>query len=155
MKVWIIGLAVLATTVGCVRQIDIENQPASVTSVGPVSLDERQNVLVPFTVRDIEGDDQVVVVDVCDAPNDNCGAASIALGSDPLNRITTVPRDTDVLHEFRWQPWCGRWLDETLEPVGLDDEFVIAVTVLSSESDPVYSEPSSLAAMGAEESDCE
>lgn len=140
---------------GCVREIDIENQPATITSVGALSLDDRANVVVPYTLRDLEGDDQIVAIDICDGPDDTCGIAEEATGSTPLDRVPTVPKDSDVLHEFVWQPWCGRWVDQQLETLDVDDEFVVRVTVLPSNDDPVYSEPTSLTALGADVGSCE
>ncbi len=145
----------VASLAGCVREVEIENQPAEVTSVGALSVDANQNVIIGFSIRDFEGDDQLISVDICDAPGDNCGVAEVAVGGDPLDRVPAVPKNTDVFHEFRWAAWCGRWLDQELVPSAPDDEFVVAVSVLPSMSDPVYSEPSSLAALGAVDGACE
>lgn len=149
-------LIALAAVTGCAREIDIENQDASVTSIGPIDLNSAGNVVVPFTVRDHEGDDQTVLVQICDAPDEGCGTAVVAPGSDPLDRLPTVPRRTDVLHEFRWDVWCGRWFGQELEPSDLDSEYVVRIEVITGEAEPVYSEPFSLSGLGAtEEGSCD
>jgi hypothetical protein len=150
MKYLSIILAALAVS-ACAQEITIENERAQVTSVGPLSIDERGNLVVPFTLLDHEGDDQAVAIEICDSEDTGCGPAAEALGGDPLDRLPTVPKGTDVPHEFRWQPWCGRWLDGELEPAALDDEYVVGLRVVSDDGEPVYSEPFSLAGLGAPE----
>lgn len=146
-------LLVLALT-SCVREVDIENARGEITSIGALAMDDAHNVVIPFTVRDLEGDDQAVAVDICDAPGDNCGVAFHG-GGDPLDRLPTIPKNSDVLHEFHWAAGCGRYLDDGFVPQALDDEFVVALYVLPSDGDAVYSEPTSLAALGAAEISCE
>ena len=146
----------IASVLGCIREVDIENRDAEVTSVGPLApTDTTEAVVVTFTIRDFEGDDQNVSIQICDGPDDNCGTAAEAAGGDPLSRVTAVPRDTDVEHEFHWDASCGRWVGGELEAMGADQEFVVAVSLLPSQSEPVYSAPTTLAELGVSEGSCE
>ena len=88
---------------------------------------------VEYSLRELEGDDTDVLVQVCDA-SDVCGAAWQGPGRDGTSRVTTVPFDTDVPHIFRWNPSCGRVVGSGLESVGLDDSLRFRVQVVDSAS---------------------
>lgn len=149
-------LVVLVLGAGCVRDIEVENQEAIITSVGPLEIDARSNVVVLYTIRDAEGDDEDVRVEICEAPEDDCGTAVEGLGGDPTQRVPTVPQGTDVLHEFRWNPWCGRYVGTDRVTTELATEYVAAVRVLRSETPPVVSSPFTLEGLGVVEArDCE
>ena len=149
-------LGVLVATTGCVRVIEIENQDAHVTSVGTVEFDGRFNVVIEYTILDPEGDDQDVRIDVCEGADRDCGVAIAGLGGDPTTRLPTVPEGTDVLHEFRWNPWCGRYVATDLVETDTTTEYVASVRIVGTESDPLFSNPFTLEGLGAsEERDCE
>lgn len=146
-------LLLVSLATSCVREVTIENARAEVTSVGPLA-DSDGNVLIYFTLRDLEGDDQAVGVDICDAPGVRCGVAFLA-GGDALDRLPTIPKDSDVLHETHWHPGCGRYIDDDFVAQSPADDFVVAVYTLPSDGDAVYSEPTSLAALGVTANPCE
>ena len=143
--------SILLACTACAQEIDIENQDATITSIGPLSSAASGSIVVPFTLRDREGDDQTVAVTICMAPGEDCGAAAEANGGDPMHRLPTVPKQSDVPHEFRWDTACGRWIDGELEPAVLDTEYVIGLRVVSGDPEPVYSDPFSLAELGVAE----
>lgn len=153
MKYVIVALVALSLT-GCAREITIENQEGHVSSIGPIELDEAANVIVHYTLRDPEGDDQDIRVDVCSAPDEDCGIAVEGLGGDSTTRLPTVPAATDVPHEFRWAQRCGRWQGQDLVESKLDRSYVVGITVTNSPTGTVYSEPFTLNALGATAGDC-
>jgi hypothetical protein len=139
---------------GCVRDIEIENQEARVTSIGPIDLDTAGNVIINYTLQDPEGDDQDVQVQICTAADQNCGTAVEGRGGDPTTRVPTIPAGTDVPHEFRWAPWCGRWEGTEQTDSDPDTEYVAGIFVLGTSTTPLYSEPFTLADLGATDGDC-
>lgn len=151
---YVIAVMLALSLTGCAREITIENEDAYVSSVGPLALDEMQNVVVHYTLRDPEGDDQNVQITVCEAPDQQCGVAVEGLGGDPTTRVPTIPADTDVPHEFRWSPWCGRWQGENRLDSNPDEEYVVGITIRTGSSDTVYSEPFTLSALGTTGGDC-
>lgn len=140
--------ALLAMCVGalaaCQTAVDVENTTAQVTSVSDVRVVAlagiAQYVEVDYTLRDREGDDVDVIVEVCDA-SDVCGVAWQAPGADGTYRVTTEPFDTDVPHVFRWDAGCGRVLDGASAALALGDELTLRVSVEGSDeglSSPVF-----------------
>ncbi len=154
MRYAIAALLFALVATGCVREIDIENRDARITSIGPLGLDDADNVIVQYTIRDPEGDDQDLQIEICTAPGEQCGFAAEGIGGDPTSRVPTVPAGTDVTHEFRWAPWCDRWRGTERIPSEPDQEYVVGITVLTGSASPVYSEPFTLTDLGTTGGDC-
>lgn len=149
------ALLLIATlSAGCVRVVEIENTPGHVTSVGPID-GAGPFVVVSYTVRDLEGDDQTVRFVVCEQNGDDCGPAIAAPGGDPTERVPTVPEDSDALHEFWWNPWCGRFVDGERVESELTADYVIRVSILDTDQEPLESEPFTLEQLQLDEGDCE
>jgi hypothetical protein len=107
--VWITVL--LLGLCGCSETIDIDNVEAQITSVGALDMVTESGVPryvdVAYSVRDLEGDDVDIVVEVCDADGSSCGVAWQGPGGDGTFRVITEPYDTNVSHVFRWDVACG------------------------------------------------
>lgn len=104
MRAW--WLFALAGVIACDEAIDIDNLDAQITSVGAVRAAGATEVDVDYTIRDYEGDDVNVIVEICD--DTECGVAWQGDGADGTYRVTTTPFDSDVPHVFRWLVRCGR-----------------------------------------------
>lgn len=115
-------IALLASSVGISAcgepNVSQYNRPPNLTSIGPISFDGN-SVLVEYTLRDREGDDQSIEVDVCERSPDSpdvCGTPAEGAASDGRNFLPTVPRGEDVEHRFAWNVGCGRvWGGSCLE----------------------------------------
>ncbi|MEZ4460190.1 MAG: hypothetical protein R3E66_10785 [bacterium] len=130
-----VWLFVLMVCLGCDETIDVDNSPAQVTAVGGITSvgSPPTAVDVEYTLRDLEGDDTDVLVQICDE-SDVCGAAWQSAGGDGTARVTTVPFDTDVPHIFRWNPSCGRVVGSSVQASGLDDSLRFRIQVAESTS---------------------
>lgn len=138
-------LTAMFVWLGCGETIEVDDRPAQVTGVDAALAVELagqpQFVEVTYTLRDYEGDDIDLEVEVCDASN-TCGVAWQAPGADGTYRLPTEPFDTDVTHVFRWDVGCGRVLGGAVEGVNLTDELRLKISVLDGESSaetPVFS----------------
>lgn len=148
-------LGIVAAT-GCVRDVETLDEPAVVTSIGPITTGADGNVVVSYTLRDFEGDDQTVRIEICDADGEDCGPAVQAPGGDPTTRVPTIPENTDVLHTFHWNPWCGRYVGADLTASQIDAEYIVSIEVADTETGPVTSEPFTLESVGLlNAGDCE
>lgn len=88
------------------------DQPASLTSIGPVTFDG-QSVVVDYTLRDPDGDEQDIDVGVCrddgDLPDGRCPTPVEGALSDGTSSLPTNPAGEDVTHRFAWNVGCGRF----------------------------------------------
>ncbi len=150
----LLAIALATSTSACVRVVEIENEPAQITSVGPL-VAEGPHLAVEYTIRDFEGDDQAVDVTVCEAPDDACGPAYAANGGDPLQRVPTVPEGTDVLHEFWWDVACGRIVDGERVATDAATEYVVRVAVRGSDDEVLATEPFTIDQFVLDDRECE
>jgi hypothetical protein len=128
LLVWT-GLALLG--LGCGDQpLETQNRKAHVTSVGPVEPNERF-VEIQYTLRDREGDDQRVDVQICPADQvpGGCLAPVQGLGGDGTNRLPTVPEATDVPHRFSWRAGCGLVDGNQCQSADLQTSYVARIKV--------------------------
>lgn len=134
---WVLLATCVGTLAACQTAVDVENTVGQVTSVSNVRVVDvsglAEFVEVDYTVRDREGDDLDVLVEVCDAM-DVCGVAWQAPGADGTYRVTTEPFDTDVPHVFRWDTGCGRVLNGASEVVALNDALTLRISVEGGET---------------------
>ncbi len=142
MKYFLLILAVLALS--CSETIDVPDTPVEVTSIGPIEL-AASNVVVNYTLKDFEGDDAEITVEICDGAS--CGVAFEGSGSDGTLRVPTVPRDTDVPHVFTWDIGCGLWLNDERVGVDIAAEYTVVITPFGGE--PFESEVFVLEELGA------
>lgn len=142
MKYFLLILVVFALS--CSETINVPDQPVEVTSVGPIEL-STANVLVHYTLKDFEGDDAEITVEICEGSS--CGVAFEGAGSDGTLRVPTVPRDTDVPHIFSWDIGCGLWRNDERVGVDITAEYTVVVTPLGGE--PFESEAFILEDLGA------
>lgn len=130
-------LTAMFVWLGCGEIIEVDDRPAQVTgaeaALGVEVSGELRFVDVVYTLRDYEGDDVDLNVQVCDAGG-RCGAAWQAPGGDGTYRVPTEPFDTDVPHVFRWDVGCGRAVGASVEGVGLTDELRLKIGVVGSDS---------------------
>lgn len=162
MKIRICLIAALFLIVGCEETIEVGNLDAEVTTIGPieasgfVQFDEEtqgfSQVRIRYTLRDYEGDDVAVSVEVCeeDAP-DTCGAPFRGYGGDGVSRVPTAPFDSDVPHVFEWIAGCGRIVGDSVEPTDIEASYIARVRVRGTSGAPIVSQPFRLGDMGFEQ----
>lgn len=144
------SIAAAATTAGLLvscgpQPVDQHNFDASVTSVGPVTNGERA-VMVDYALRDHEGDDQTVDVDICESTDgepEACGDAVQGIGGDGTETVPTVPRGDSVTHRFAWAAGCGRVVDGSCTETDVSTTYVARVS-LEDVDDAATSAPFSL-----------
>lgn len=121
------------------------NQSPSITSIGPLNFDGT-SLVVNYTLRDAEGDDQSVYVGVCalDEPSDEpseslCPQPVEGAPSDGRTSLPTVPKGEDVSHQFAWNVGCGRIGSGTCQATDLDQNYVVRIR-LDGTNETVVSE---------------
>jgi hypothetical protein len=115
-------------------------------------------LVLPYLIKDIEGDDQAIKVEICQWDGQEataCGVAVQARGGDGSTFIPTTPAGSCILHLFYWDVGCGRFVgtDGGASPSramidSVDDQLVARVSVVGSDEAPRQTEPFSLADIG-------
>lgn len=146
-KASLIGLLIFAVfAIGCgPDDIDQFDNPASITAVGPVNFDGT-SVLIDYALRDQEGDDQTVVIRICEkseTSKDRCPTPVQGAGGDGLVLLPTVPKGTDVPHRFSWNVGCGRVESGACLETKAETEYVARVKIEGDDTVAV-SDPFSL-----------
>jgi hypothetical protein len=127
----------------------------------PVRITRDGNALViPYLLRDREGDDQRIKVELCEWDGSeavSCGVAVQSAGGDGTSFVPTTPAGTCILHVFYWDVGCGRFVATdnggTPQKVfidGVDQALVAQVSVIGSEEEPTQTEPFTLEGIGFE-----
>ena len=144
--------AALVTAVACgPGDVDQYNQPAQITSVGPVAFDGSA-VLIDYTLDDAEGDDQAISVGICPEDDDggvDCPTPVSGAGGDGRTRLPTTPRGTDVLHRLSWNVGCGRVDDDQCLETDPETTYVAYLSIDGNDR-TVASPPFSLSGLGAD-----
>ena len=137
-------VAAALLTIGCGEDLETVNQPARITSVGPV-VSQPFGVYVQYSLRDREGDDQKIIADICeltaqDEPT-NCGAPVLGAGGDGLRTVPTVPAGSDAPHRLSWNVGCGRVVDAQCVDTEVDTSYVARLRVAGTETpeNPAFS----------------
>lgn len=127
-----LGLALFLAVVaaGCGGDAPSQfNRSPSITSIGPLRYDGT-NLVVEYTLRDAEGDDQSVSVGICEQmpPSDGiCPLPVEGAPSDGLSSLPTVPKGEDVPHQFAWNIGCGRIDSGSCKATKLDQTYVVRI----------------------------
>ena len=134
--VWIVIL--VGGLAACSETIDIGNADARITSVGALDVVSESGapryVDVTYSVRDFEGDDVDVIVEICRADGTACGVAWQGPGADGTFRVITEPYDTDVPHVFRWDAACGAVIADARVDAELGVSSLFRVSVLGADT---------------------
>jgi hypothetical protein len=135
----------------CSETIDIDNADARITSVGALDVVTENGapryVDVTYSVRDFEGDDVDVIVEICNAAGTSCGVAWQGAGGDGTFRVITQPYDTDVPHVFRWDAACGSVVADARTDAELGASSIFRISVQDGDTH-LDSMPFSLADLG-------
>ena len=134
----------------------VENDIATISDLEPPSLNASGDVILSFSIADDEGDDQAILVEVCEgserAPT-RCGVAVEGRGSDGVAFLPTQPNGSSLQHRFVWSAACGRYDDQGHRPSELQTEYVSRLRVQDaplSSSPWHYTEAFSLSELGLE-----
>ena len=125
-----IFLMVCGLLTACTTTIDVADTPPEITRIGPLSV-QGDRLLVEYAIRDLEGDDAEILVEVCAT---ECGTAFEGLNSDGTQRVTTAPFDTDVPHVFVWDLNCGSLVGTDVVAVAAETEYLIRITPVGGDS---------------------
>ncbi len=96
---------------GCTEQIPVANTPATISDVDSVALSDTSSILVGYNLADEEGDDQSIIVEICEGTEDAptaCGLAFEGEGSDEAAFVPTMENGEAVRRVFAWEVACGR-----------------------------------------------
>ena len=142
----------LALAAGCgPGQVDQFNNPAEITAVGPVSFDGTE-VLIDYTLRDQEGDDQSLSVEICagdESSQKTCPTPVQGTGGDGIDLVPTVPRATDAEHRFAWAVGCGRVDGDSCVDSKTNTEYTVRLSVDGTD-EQASSEPFTLEDLSAD-----
>lgn len=105
--------ALLFSLAGCSEAIVVDNEPASLSQVGPVEAYSEpgqafERPVIKYVLSDSEGDDQHIRIEICDEGGQNCGFPIQGPGSDGTSYLPTDVEGQDTPHQFVWDASCGR-----------------------------------------------
>lgn len=129
------ALLMLLLTAACADSIEQENLEANVTAIGPIALDAQDRILITYALRDYEGDDQNITLEICEANAQRCGTPNPAarnVGS--LHSLPTIPARTDVTHSFTFDTACGRLVNNAATPFNLNTPYTVRITIQGTEN---------------------
>ena len=152
-----VGLAGL----GCGEEIRVPNRPPELLcAADPICVtlapsEDGDAVSIGYQIRDIDGDDQQVTVEICEAgggdgggvAEDSCGFA-IRGGGDGGEWVPTDPHGGVAAHVFRWRFGCGRILPTGQRAVPTLQEPLVARVTLPGTAEARISETFSLEDLG-------
>ena len=108
----------------------IENQDATLIALDtPLWNEEQQSVDLLYTLRDEEGDDQKIRVEVCHDDGTQCGFPIEGRGSDGTIHIPTMRFSQDTQHLFRWDIGCGRIVGDQIQETSLSQDYQIRILI--------------------------
>lgn len=99
----------------CTEPVPVDNIIATLSDVDTITLNDAGVVLIAYTLTDAEGDDQSIIVEVCEGSESAptaCGLAFEGPGSDNTSFVPTMSNGSGVRHVFGWDVACGR-VDDT------------------------------------------
>lgn len=150
-------VALSSGLVHCGEEIEVENTLATIDEPRDVTVTPQDTIGITYTLSDLEGDDQSILVEVCegsaDAPT-RCGLAIEGPGSDGVTFVPTQQGGAAKTHRFAWDARCGRipaeQKGEALVSM-LDTNYVFRLRVRDDRSDWRYGEPFTLTMLGVDE----
>lgn len=126
--------------VGCQDAYEVENLDPVITSIDPVYNDDGK-VRINFTLNDFEGDDAAVIFEICEANDSKCGYGEIDKSlTDPLARLHTTPKKTNVSHTIVWDFSCGRVDSDGKRLESTDQTEYVAKLTIKDQSTTLTSE---------------
>ncbi|MGM0556374.1 MAG: hypothetical protein ACQEVA_08365 [Myxococcota bacterium] len=153
----LLGGALLCAT-GCGDSIDAPDGATTIRNLQPTLSDDSSTFTFEYEIMDPEGDDKRLRFEVCEADDNGasveCGTPVQGPGGDGTDFVPTVPGGEFVVHVFRWDLGCGRfvgterrnveadtdyigrvYIDTAEEPVASTDPFQLSQDALSAETD--------------------
>lgn len=130
MKQLALKFIIFAFLLGCSDAFEVENLDPIITSIDPVYNDNGA-LRINFTLNDFEGDDTAVIFEICEANETKCGFGELDRAlTDPLARLHTIPKKTNVAHTIVWDFSCGR-VDSEGTRIVTDDQidYVAKLTI--------------------------
>ncbi|MBA2663244.1 MAG: hypothetical protein H0U74_13205 [Bradymonadaceae bacterium] len=122
----------LVLTPGCADRVEVGNLTAEITAIGPIAIDDDGRLAIAYALRDDEGDDQDVIIEICEAPGERCGEPDPRgnHGGHTTTNLPTRPARTDVGHVFRWDLGCGRVIDNSTVAFELGRPYRVRITII-------------------------
>ena len=131
----------------CGEQIEVENTLAAIEDPREIAATSAGTISVTYTLSDQEGDDQAILVEVCEgsaeAPT-RCGLAIEGPGSDGVTFVPTQQGGGAKVHRFAWDAACGRIVaqdDGDVLVTMLDTNYVFRLRIRDERAEWRYSEP--------------
>lgn len=135
MKKIALIVIIFAILAGCLDAFEVENLDPIITSIDPIYNDDAK-LRIDFTLNDFEGDDTAVIFEICEAPENKCGFGALDKAhTDPLARLLTTPKKTNIGHSIVWDFSCGR-TDANGTRLTSDDqtEYIAKLTIKDQET---------------------
>lgn len=153
-RLCVLTLMVAITAIaGCSEQIVVADEPAELPDAPAASWLDDGLVALDFTLRDDEGDDQDLRVEICEGTSSEdasrCGFPFQGPGSDGVDFVPTAPAGQVIPHRFVWDVGCGRVGAGEVFASALDASYVARVTVLDDNGASKVSAPFTLTELGA------
>lgn len=128
----LLPLLLLATA--CGDSLEQGNLEANITAVGPIALDAQNRIFITYALRDLEGDDQDITLEICEKDAQKCGTPNPkGKNSGSLKHLPTLPANTDVTHTFSFDTACGRIVDDKTVPFTLNTPYIVRVQINDTE----------------------
>jgi len=128
-------LLLLFTAGACADSLEPGNLDATVTAVGPIALDAQNRILITYALRDLEGDDQNITLEICEKYATKCGTPNPkGKNSGSLKSLPTLPAHTDVTHTFSVDTACGRIVDNITVAFNLTTPYIVRIQVKGSDN---------------------
>ncbi len=128
-------LLLLLATAACADSLEQSNLDATVTAVGPIALDAQNRIFITYALRDLEGDDQNITLQICEKDAKQCGTPNPkAKNTGSLKSLPTLPAQTDVTHTFSFDTACGRIVDTKNVAFSLTTPYIVRIQVQDSEN---------------------
>jgi hypothetical protein len=154
------GLTDAGTTDAGLSDTGVPDAGAQPAASGAMISRSDDSAVIPYLLRDPEGDDQSIKVELCQWDGQEasqCGVAVQGRGGDGSNFVPTTPAGACILHVFYWDVGCGRFVgtDNGGSPSramieSVDQQLVARVSVVGSDEAPMQTEPFSLEEIGFE-----
>ena len=141
----------LALLTGCPEQIEVENEDAEILEVFAPEQFDANKLSVEYTILDAEGDDQELVVEICEEGGSACGIPFQGSGSDGVTFVPTAPAGSVQRHRYVWDVGCGRVVGDDILETASDASYIARIAPKSDPASATESEPFILSDLGFSE----
>lgn len=140
--------ACLVFLAGCTEQIEVENRDAEIQEIFEPQLLDENRLSIDYTILDAEGDDQELIVEICEEGGSACGIPFQGNGSDGVTFVPTAPAGSVQTHRYVWDVGCGRVAGEEILDTSSDVTYIARISPKSDPASVTESAPFILSQLG-------